>query len=145
MNTIKDLDLFFVILTGRISLVANRLLARRFKEGNIEVTPEQYSVLAHLWKKNDQSQQELCAATNKDKPNITRLIDSLEKAELVQRIPCQSDRRVNLIHLTPKGININELAVIALQDILEHALQGISESELDVCKKVLRKALANMV
>ena len=45
----------------------------------MNLTIEQWSVLYQLWKEDGKSQQELCNATFRDKPSITRLIDNLEK------------------------------------------------------------------
>jgi predicted transcriptional regulator len=43
-------------------------------------------VLYHLWKEDGRSQQDLCNATFRDKPSITRLVDNLEKLALVKRV-----------------------------------------------------------
>ena len=49
------------------------------------------------------SQQELCNATFRDKPSITRLVDNLEKLNLVKRVASENDRRINRIYLTRQG------------------------------------------
>lgn len=55
--------------------------------------------------KDGVTQQELCNATFKDKPSMTRLIDNMEKQHLVIRVPDKKDRRTNKIHLTENGKN----------------------------------------
>ena len=59
----------------------------------------------HLWKEDGQSQQELCKATFRDKPSITRLVDNLEKLQLVKRVASTNDRRINRIFLTKLAQN----------------------------------------
>jgi DNA-binding MarR family transcriptional regulator len=54
-------------------------LQKNFKQANLDITIEQWSVLYHLWKEDGMSQQQLCDATFRDKPSITRLVDNLEK------------------------------------------------------------------
>jgi DNA-binding MarR family transcriptional regulator len=76
----------------------------------IDITTEQWSVLACLWEKDKVTQQALCTLTAKDKPSMTRLIDKLEKRNLVTRVSDNNDRRINLIHLTDAGLALQQRA-----------------------------------
>ena len=68
-----DISLIFAILNGKVSAAINRRLIRNFRENGLDITPEQWTVLLFLWEKDGVSQQELCNATYKDKPGMTRL------------------------------------------------------------------------
>ena len=98
-----DMQLIFAIMNGKVSAAINRKLYRNFRAMGLDITPEQWTVLIFLWKRDGVSQQELCNATFKDKPSMTRLIDNMEKQHLVVRINDKNDRRTNLIHLTKTG------------------------------------------
>ena len=98
-----DIRLIFAILNGKVSAAINRKLFRNFRQNGLEITPEQWTVLNFLWEKDGVTQQELCNATFKDKPSMTRLIDNMERQHLVVRISDKKDRRTNLIHLTKDG------------------------------------------
>ena len=98
-----DIQLIFAILNGKVSAAINRKLSRNFRQNGVEITPEQWTVLLFLWEKDGVTQQELCNATFKDKPSMTRLIDNMERQHLVVRIADKRDRRTNLIHLTKTG------------------------------------------
>ena len=98
-----DIQLIFAILNGKVSAAINRKLSRNFRQNGMEITPEQWTVLIFLWEKDGVTQQELCNATFKDKPSMTRLIDNMERQHLVVRISDKKDRRTNLIHLTRDG------------------------------------------
>ena len=74
----------------------------------MNLTIEQWSVLYHLWKQDGISQQELCNATFRDKPSITRLVDNLEKLNLVKRVASENDRRINKIYLTKQAQKLQE-------------------------------------
>ncbi|MEI9955734.1 MAG: MarR family transcriptional regulator [Ferruginibacter sp.] len=63
-------------------------------------------MLYHLWKEDGLSQQQLCDATFRDKPSITRLVDNLEKVKLVKRNASKEDRRINMIVLTDEGSGV---------------------------------------
>src|SRR4051794_38323650 len=67
------------------------------------LTPQQFGLLAFLWKKDGLSQAELSEKTMIDRTTIGGLIDRLEKDGWVERRPNPTDRRANLISLSAKG------------------------------------------
>ena len=137
-------DEVFNILVGKISTAINRTFLRTFATEGIEITTEQWSVLACLWQKDKVTQQALCSLTAKDKPSMTRLIDKLEKRNLVTRVSDHNDRRINLIHLTDTGIALQQKATELVQKIAEKTLNNISDEELDLSRIVLKKIIANL-
>ena len=143
MKQILD-DEVFSILTGKISTAINRTFLRAFANEGIEITTEQWSVLACLWKKDKVTQQELCDLTSKDKPSMTRLIDKLEKRNLVTRVSDHNDRRTNLIHLTNAGNSLQLKATDIVQKVAAKTLNHISEEELNTSRVVLKKIMANL-
>ncbi|MBB3896479.1 DNA-binding MarR family transcriptional regulator [Bacteroides pyogenes] len=138
-----DIRLIFAILNGKVSAAINRKMHRNFRQNGLEISPEQWTVLIFLWKKDGITQQELCNATFKDKPSMTRLIDNMEKQHLVVRISDKKDRRTNLIHLTRNGKELEEKAHVIVNQTLREALQGITIEELSVGQEVLKKIFYN--
>lgn len=137
-------DELFDILVGKISTAINRTFLRAFTTEGIDITTEQWSVLACLWQKDKVTQQTLCKLTAKDKPSMTRLIDKLEKRNLVTRVSDHNDRRINLIHLTDTGIELQAKATDLVQKIATKTLSNITEEELNTSKTVLKKIMANL-
>ena len=121
-----------------------RRLQKNFKQQGIEITIEQWSVLYHLWKKDGVSQQELCNATFRDKPSITRLLDNLEKIKLVKRVASPTDRRQNLIVLTDAARNMQDHTMEVASNTLNEALEGVVVSDVDRAKVVLQKVYDNL-
>jgi DNA-binding MarR family transcriptional regulator len=134
----------FDILAGKISTAINRTFLRAFASEGIEISTEQWSVLACLWQKDKVTQQTLCNLTAKDKPSMTRLIDKLEKNNLVTRVSDFNDRRINLIHLTNAGMDLQVKATELVQKIVDKTLSNIPEDELNISREVLRKIMANL-
>jgi DNA-binding MarR family transcriptional regulator len=137
-------DEVFSILTGKISAAINRTFLRAFAQEGIEITTEQWSILACLWKQDNVTQQALCQLTSKDKPSMTRLIDNLEKRQLVRRMPDINDRRNNLIHLTDAGKDLQQSTTLVVQAVANKTLYDISEEELDISRQVLKKIMRNL-
>ncbi len=138
-----DVSLIFAVLNGRVSAAINRRLVTDFKKEGIDISPEQLTVLSLLWKKDRVPQQELCNATFKDKPNMTRLIDSLEKAGLAIRTTDENDKRNNLIVLTEAGKAIEEKAFIVANNTMKEALYNVTPQELAMGQNLLKKIFYN--
>lgn len=142
-NQFKKGELYSFI-TGKASTAIARRLQKNFKGAGIDITIEQWSVLYHLWKQEGQSQQQLCDATFRDKPSITRLVDNLEKQKLVKRIPSKDDRRINLIYLTKEALTLQEKTMALANKTLNEALTGVTIAQIDMAKEVLQKVYENL-
>ena len=134
----------FSILTGKISSTINRALLRAFAKEGLNITTEQWSVLACLWKEDKVTQRELCDLTRKDKPSMTRLIDNLERNKIVVRVPHATDRRVNLIHLTQYGASLHRKVTGVVQSVVDKSLEGVSEEEVSFARTLLNRVISNL-
>jgi DNA-binding MarR family transcriptional regulator len=142
-NQFKKGELYSFI-TGKASTAIARRLQKNFKQANLDITIEQWSVLYHLWKEDGMSQQQLCDATFRDKPSITRLVDNLEKLKLVRRVPSKDDRRSNLIYLTKEAEQLQEQTMELANQTLNEALEGVTNEQIEVAKEVLQKVYDNL-
>jgi len=143
-NQFKRSELYSFI-TGKASTAIARRLQKNFKLASIDITIEQWSVLYHLWKEDGQSQQQLCDATFRDKPSITRLVDNLEKLKMVKRIAAKDDRRKNLIYLTKEAQELEERTVAVANQTLNESLSGVTGGNIEIAKMVLQKVYDNLL
>jgi DNA-binding MarR family transcriptional regulator len=134
----------YSFITGKASTAIARRLQKKLNTAGLNITIEQWSVLYQLWKQDGLSQQQLCDATFRDKPSITRLVDNLEKLNLVKRVPSDSDRRINLIYLTKQGLKFEKQTMQFAEQTLNEALIGVPISQVDVCKEVLQIVYDNL-
>lgn len=142
-NQFKKGELYSFI-TGKASTAIARRLQKKFNQVGLNLTIEQWSVLYHLWKEDGISQQQLCTATFRDKPSITRLVDNLEKLKLVKRIASKNDRRINMILLTDDAKNLQEQAMELANQTLNEALESVPADRIDICKEVLQIVYDNL-
>ena len=142
-NQFKKSELYSFI-TGKASTAIARRLQKNFKQAGIEITIEQWSVLYHLWKEDGQSQQQLCDATFRDKPSITRLVDNLEKLGLVKRTANKNDRRINKICITPEAQNLQIQTMEVANQTLNEALAGVTNGQVEIAKEVLQMVYENL-
>lgn len=134
----------YSFITGKASTAIARRLQKKFNTAGVSLTIEQWSVLYHLWKQDGMSQQELCSATFRDKPSITRLVDNLEKLALVKRVPDGRDRRINKVFLTRNAEPLEEKTMQLAEETLNDALAGVSQNQIEVCKEVLQRVYDNL-
>jgi DNA-binding MarR family transcriptional regulator len=74
-----------------------RLLRYKFQHDmrmvGLDMTQEQYFILFQLWQKDGQYQAELADDLFGDTPNITRILDVMEKKGFINRRSDPGDRR----------------------------------------------------
>lgn len=138
-----DIRLIFAILNGEVTKVINRLLQKCLTEAGFNITPEQWIVLTELSEKDGRKQQELCDATFRDKPAMSRLIDDMEKQRLVVRKGSDSDRRAKFIYLTARGYETKERVQRVMLRALKTALSGLGIDDLRVSQYVLCRVFEN--
>lgn len=144
MKTIFTNENLYSILSGRTHSAFNRALLTHFKNSNITLTKEQATVLGALWLDDGCSQQSLADKTYKDKPGITRLIDNLEKENLVERRPDSKDKRLNLIYLTQKGKEIEKEVMENVNRTINDAIKDIEPEHLKIVKETFLKIYDNL-
>jgi DNA-binding MarR family transcriptional regulator len=142
-NQFKKSELYSFI-TGKASTAIARRLQKNFKQSGVDITIEQWSVLYHLWKEDGLSQQQLCDATFRDKPSITRLVDNLEKLGLVKRMADKTDRRVNKVFTTAEAQKLQELSMDVANQTLNEALAGVTNGQIEIAKEVLNMVYENL-
>lgn len=126
-------------------LTASRLeLYRRFRELGEDITPEQWAVLIRLWEKDGITQSELSEATFRDKPTMSRIVDSMEKRGIVERRVDSDDARARLIHLTRRGRALRTKLVPVAEEVVTRMTRGIDSRALDTTRDSLRRMFANL-
>ena len=142
-NQFKKGELYSFV-TGKASIAIARRLQKKFNQANLNITIEQWSVLSQLWKQDGQSQQDLCRATFRDKPSITRLVDNLEKLQLVKRVASSDDWRINRICLTRTAAKLQEQTMQMAEETLNEALESVPAEQIEICKSVLQVVYDNL-
>lgn len=149
MNIIKDEVKNYRSLLGAMLVAAGvytRIYSRQcFKNANFEITPEQFVVIEVLMHHDGLYQRQLSEITLKDRPNITRIINILEKGGFVERRSDKNKRKVFKIYLTQKAKDIFPKLQEVTTKYRSVMTQGISNSELDACLQVLNKLLENLL
>jgi Transcriptional regulators len=126
---------------GYLTITANRLMSGFFRkhlvEAGIDLTAEQWGVLAQLWNKGSISQDELAHMVCVDKSSISRVLDVMERKGLVARKRDPADARRKILYSTPEAELLKYPCKAVADDCMGKLLQDISPEDHAVCLKVL--------
>ena len=120
-------------------------LNRFFQRHEVEISLEQWFILFRLYERDGQAQSDLADKDLNDHPNITRLIDALQKRELVRREADPDDRRKSLVCLTDQGRTFMETMIPLVIDERKRIFTGISNEEIEQFLQILEKIEANVL
>jgi DNA-binding MarR family transcriptional regulator len=119
-------------------------LSRAFHTAGFSVTPEQWAVLNRLWENEGESQTVLAERTSKDRHNITRILDLLERNGLVRREPDPEDRRSRRIYLTDEGRALKKKLIPIVKKHLLRAFSGLDPEDVDRLTMIHEHIVANL-
>lgn len=142
-NFDRLIDASIGYLVGRTSRAIIKRLSKKFQDAGFDVSYEQWSILIHLYRQDGQTQQALARTAVKDKAAITRLLNALEKKNIVLRVPDRNDKRSKLIYLTHKAKAFKLELMNLVEEMLCEAEAGISAEEMAQCRETLNKIFRN--
>lgn len=73
-------------------------------------------------------------------PDVTRLLDRMERDGLVKRSRCTEDRRVVRVHLTPKSRKVLEKLADPVRELHERQFSGLSKKAVTDLQRGLAAA-----
>ena len=88
--------------------------------------------------------QHLARQTSLDKSTLTSMLDRLEEAGFVARVPSPQDRRKVLVKRTEKDKAWQKVYVQVSQEMTKLFYDGFAESEMDEFEQYLRRILENL-
>ena len=86
-------------------------------------------------------QNDLAFITDRDKTSLTRLISTMERKGLLNRKTCESDKRVNNVFITQKGLEETKMAFPLIINEIDNIQQKINAKEIETTIKVLKQII----
>jgi DNA-binding MarR family transcriptional regulator len=117
-------------------------IERRFAETlrPYGISPRQYGIMTVIAHQGPQSQQKLGERLGIDRTSMVNIIDTLEDAELVNRIRDHDDRRRYAITLSDKGEALIRKKLMAVDaDVHEQYLTVLEPDEKQQLLSILRR------
>ncbi len=127
------------ITLGALKGIFPRLVTIHLKNRGIEHSFEQVILLmvVNRCERKHIVQQDIAELLGKDKSVVLRMIDQLEKKNILERTTDPNDRRRNIITITQGGYQLIETFQEIEQIISNELLDGLSDDELQAFYKVI--------
>ena len=116
-------------------------LRKEFVKNGYDITIDNFAILYRLWQQNNLTQQQLCELTCKNKPNLTRILDTMEKKDMIRRSPNQTDRRSFIISVTEYSRSLQVPIVNIVIEYSNRIFHQINESETEIMKHFFSKIM----
>jgi DNA-binding MarR family transcriptional regulator len=107
------------------------------------VTRAQWKVLFKLTRYPGLRQIELADMLDIEPITLSRIVDRLEEAGLVERSADPADRRAWRLHVTAEAQPLVEKLRAIADEMVAEAFAGIDPAEIDITRKVLARARDN--
>jgi DNA-binding MarR family transcriptional regulator len=130
----EDRLIYLVSATSR--LLTNHL-RDRLRAAGVEITSSQVTMMFLLEKNQGLTMTEISRAVVADNAAVTRLVDRLEKAGLVERTADPADRRVSKIVLTDQGRRATKAAGRVARALNREIKASLTAEELEVFIKAM--------
>ncbi|MFD2673616.1 MarR family winged helix-turn-helix transcriptional regulator [Marinicrinis sediminis] len=128
----------------RTSRLIRHLHYMTLQQNGFDLSPEQWFILNKLHVKSPQTQIELGESLIDDRPNMTRLLNAMEKKGWVKRQPDTRDRRKMQVHVTEEGLALIEACLPPVKKAREAMRHELDAADLAAFWRTLDQLDANL-
>ncbi|CAM5785732.1 MarR family winged helix-turn-helix transcriptional regulator [Cellulomonas persica] len=118
-------------------------LAAWAQEVGPALTNVQFGVLNVLHRLGEASQRELCDALDLDRSTVAGLVARLEARRLVARVRAATDRRRNVVRLTPDGLDLLRSVVASAAHVDDVLTAALTPDERTTLQRLLTKVVGD--
>lgn len=122
----------------------SNLLRKTFLTEGYDLTPEQWGVLTRLREEEGLNQSHLGEKTFKDRHNITRILNLLERQGCIERRADKADKRVYRLFLTKTGQDVQEKLGAIVLTHREALFEGLSREDIQTMQRIVEHIVKNV-
>lgn len=108
------------------------------KLNELEISSSEYLFLLALYKQDGISQETLSASLYINKAATARALKSLEMKEYIERKKSISDKRINQVFVTSKGLAVKAALYSAIDQWNAHMTEGIDSETVELVTRTLK-------
>jgi DNA-binding MarR family transcriptional regulator len=121
-----------------------RQMAEQIESLDYDIAPMHMRVMKIITKKSPCTSIDVAHYLNRDKAQVTRLINTLLAQSLLVKAPNPSDKRSHFLELTEAGQKVMACLADIDKQVLAAMAQGLSEEELDSFNATAEKMAKNL-
>ncbi len=104
----------------------------------------QEMILMQLYCREGVPQSQLVEALGVEPPTVTKMLQRMEAAGLVERGPSPEDARVSLVYLTEQGRQTERPVLKSWEQLEERFVAGLTDMERALLRRLLMHVLNNL-
>ena len=132
-------------LISQIKYISDRVWERILRESGVEdFNGAQGKLLYVLWEQDGISANQLAKRSGLAATTLTTMLDRMEKAELLKRVPHETDRRRIRLCLTPKAKALKAQSDAVSDRMSEAYYAGFTDEEIRAFEAYLARVLENL-
>ncbi|MEC7941059.1 MAG: MarR family winged helix-turn-helix transcriptional regulator [Pseudomonadota bacterium] len=121
-----------------------RQISEQIESLDSEIAPMNIRVMKIITKKSPCTAIDIAHFLNRDKAQVTRLVNALINQELVKKSPNPEDKRSQLLVLTSKGEEIMTKVSNIDREMLQRMTKGMNEDDLEQFSQIASKMAQNL-
>ena len=122
---------------------AHRTLAASLLS-QVGLHPGQEALLMELWDEDGRTQANLADSLGVEPPTVTKMLQRMENADLVDRRPDATDRRAVRVYLTPKGRRLKGRVDKLWAELETRTVVGLSDRQQGTLRSLLNSLEGNL-
>lgn len=134
---------YFGSFVERNFKLIKQTFSKAFKKAGIDITPEQWVIIDLLQKDDGVSQNDLATKSDKDAPTVSRIIDILERKNLIERRNVEGDRRKYHIFLRNEGKQVHEKLNPIVQNLRVQGWEDLSDEDYQTFLRIMNQVYKN--
>jgi DNA-binding MarR family transcriptional regulator len=128
-------------LTSQLAKGLARALQKR--AAALGFSPGQFPVLLALWHEDGLTQRQLLDRMEVEQATLANTLARMERDGLILRRPHPSDRRAQIISLSDRGRELEQMAIEAAAQADDEVFAGFRRFERELLMEYMRMAIAN--
>lgn len=128
-------------LTSQLAKGLSRALQKRATA--LGFSPGQFPVLLALWHEDGLTQRQLLDRMEVEQATLANTLARMERDGLILRRPHPSDRRAQIISLSERGRELEQMAIEAAAQADDEIFAGFRRFERELLLEYMRMAIAN--
>jgi len=139
----KSLDDIYLFHLEKAYKLFKKYKKNFFKEEGVDMTSDQWIVLKWISEKEGVSQKELADISFKEPASVTRILDILQRKELIYRKEVARDRRAYGLFLTKEGQDLVNRLIPKAKNARAYGVKGLTEEEVENLNRYLKQICLN--
>ncbi len=126
-------------LLSKTNAIMRLSFNKAINQNGLDASAEQWGILNIVKTFPGLTQSEIALRSLKDKTNVTRMLDVLEKKGCIERRSDKTDRRIYNIYITNAGKKLIEKIEPIANNVNQQAVKNLTPKETEQLRKLLNK------